>query len=185
MLVLSVCDAGGVGGVTVTAGRSCAPSGFAVEVAPFGVTMTGTAVGPGSGTEVCAEASPGAAESVDFCGGCGKSQGRGTRATGMILRDPDSVVNQRWSRRKRRTYQVAAQTTPWPWSCCLIMLYSVSMNWEMYRTKGMISRTPPSATESAVRKFTTACATDGTFCERRRVSSEVKSGNEAAYIEVL
>ena len=93
MLVFSVCDAGGVGGVTVTAGRSCAPSGFAVEVAPFGVTMTGADVGPGSGTEVGAEASPGAVGSVDFGGGCGKSQGRGTRATGMILRDPNLVVS--------------------------------------------------------------------------------------------
>ena len=86
VLVFSVCDAGGVGGVTVTAGRPCAPPGFAVEAAPFGVTMTGTDGGPGSGTEVGEAASEGAVESVDFGGGCGKSQGRGTRATGMILR---------------------------------------------------------------------------------------------------
>lgn len=83
MLVFSVCDAGGVGGVTVTAGRSCAPSGFAVEVAPFGMTMRGMDVGPPSGTEVDAEVSRGVAGSVDF--GV-KSHGRGTRATGMILR---------------------------------------------------------------------------------------------------
>lgn len=103
VLVFSVCDAGGVGGVTVTAGRPCAPSGFAFEVAPFGVTMRGTDVGPGSGTEVNAEASPGAAGSADFGGGCGKSHGRGTRATGMILYRPRLSVIEYRERRVCRT----------------------------------------------------------------------------------
>ena len=61
-------------------------------------------------------------------------------------------------------YQVAAQTTPSPLSCPLIALNSNSMNWEMYRTKGRISRTPFWTVAITVRTFMTVFEIDCTFC---------------------
>ena len=57
-------------------------------------------------------------------------------------------------------YQVAAHTTPSPLSCPWIVLNSKSRNWEMYRTKGRISRTPLLTVAIAVRKLTTVLETD-------------------------
>ena len=90
-----------------------------------------------------------------------KSQGRGTRAAGMILRA--IISNCRWPV-VIRYHQVAAHTTPKPLSCSLIVLNSNSRNWEMYRIKGRISRTPLLMAAIAVRKFMTVFDIDCAFC---------------------
>lgn len=61
------------------------------------------------------------------------------------------------------------------------------MNDEIYRTKGMISRTPPSTSDIAVRKLTTACAMEGTFYEdtSQIYYSDNQPEHDMTYVKVL
>ena len=98
-------------------------------------------------------------------GGSGKSQGRGIKAAGMILRTRMkrySVCMR--SKEVRIAYQVAAHITPLPRSCTLIELNSKLMYCEKYRTKGRISRTPSYMTPKAVRTFIIVLEMDWTRC---------------------
>lgn len=138
----------GVGGMTskdmasATGGEDCAGSS---AIGMLGFSITGSIAGEGAGS---------------------KSQGRGIMAAGIIL----ALVHQHWAgnlRTDKANYQVAAQTTPRPLFCLLIAWNSKSMNCDMYRTKGNISRTPLLTMASAERKFTTEEEIDFAFCNER------------------
>ena len=73
---------------------------------------------------------------------------------------------------------MAAHTTPNPLSCPLIVLNSNSRNWEMYRTKGRISRTPLLTVAIAVRKLTTVLEIDCALYALAIKNVPVKNENE-------